>query len=179
MPNCSEIVRLADRAGPGGHLVTVSRPPTQVLDLSAAPRPAGWVAYSGLPGTVAPDGGGTITLAFDSPAARHYGLWLGGSFRDRLDVSVDGAQVYSGRVGWAYTGLYHPVGSVALAKGPHTIVLHYHGPGISPGSGGMQFSMGPLVLGAGAAPEKTEQVSRANAASLCGRRLDWVEAVRS
>ena len=179
VPKCSEIVRLADRAGPGGHLVAVSRPPTQVLDLSAAPRPAGWVAYSGLPGTVAPDGGGTITLAFESPASRHYGLWLGGSFRDRLDVSVDGAQVYSGRVGWAYTGLYHPVGSVALAKGPHTVVLHYHGPGISPGSGGTQFSMGPLVLGAGAAPEKTEQVSRANAASLCGRRLDWVEAIRS
>jgi hypothetical protein len=107
-----------------------------------------------------------------------YRFWLGGlGFRDRLDVVVDARQIYSGRVGWTWPGVYTPVGAATLTKGVHRIELRYHGPGLRPGSGGNQFPMGPLVLGLDTAPDRTENVATADAASLCSRRLDWVEAV--
>jgi hypothetical protein len=37
--------------------------------------------------------------------------------------------------------------------------------------------MGPLVLGLDTAPDRTESVAPVDAASLCSRRLDSVEAV--
>jgi hypothetical protein len=177
VPRCDDVLRLARRAGPQGQLVTVGRTPTHVLDLSAAARPAGWAAYPGLSGTVAPSGAGTLRLVVNIPVPGRYGLWLGGAFRDRLDVVVDDTQVYSGRVGWTNWGVYSPIGEATLGRGPHSIVLGYHGPSLSPGSGGRQFSMGPLVLGLDTAPGSIEKVASADAASLCGRRLDWVEAV--
>jgi hypothetical protein len=158
--------------------VTVARTGTRVLDLSTAARPAGWAAYSGLPGTVVPTGAGTIRMVASVTTPGRYRFWLGGlGFRDRLDVVVDAGQVYSGRAGWTWPGVYVPVGEATLTNGPHSIELRYHGPWLSPGSGGTQFSMGPLVLGLDTAPSRSEDVAAADAASLCGRRLDWVEAV--
>lgn len=176
VPRCADVKRLAALAAEG-RLVTVARRRTLVLDLSTVPRPVGWAAYTSQPGTVAPEGAGTIELHASVPRPGRYGFWLGGSFRDRLDVIVDGKQIYSGRVGLTWAGVYAPVGQTTLGKGGHRVELRYHGPGLSPGSGGTQFSMGPLVLGRETAPARTESVTPADATSLCGRRLDWVEAV--
>jgi hypothetical protein len=179
VPQCDEVSRLAARAGSGGYLVAVARSGTRTFDLSAATRPSGWVTYPGLPGTVTPNGPGRLESVTTVSTPGRYGFWLGGSFRDRVDVLVDGNRIYSGRARETWPGVYTPVGEATLTKGRHRIEIRYHGQGIRPGSGGQQLSMGPLVFGRDTAESKMMAVPVANALSLCGRRLDWIEAVSS
>jgi hypothetical protein len=179
VPNCDEVRRLAKLAGPKGRLVTVARTPTQVLDLSSAELPTGWDAYTEPPDSVLPNGAGTIRMIANITTPGRYHFFLGGTgFRDRLDITVDGKQIYTGRSGWTWPGLYTPVGTTPLTNGRHHVELHYHGPSLAPGSGGDQFYMGPLVLGLDTTPNRTESLTAANATTLCRRQLDWIEAIR-
>jgi hypothetical protein len=51
--------------------------------------------------------------------------------------------------------------------------------GWRPGSGGDSFSFGPLTLSPlDTRRNEVDSVPPSQAQSLCGRRLDWVEAVR-
>ena len=59
------------------------------------------------------------------------------------------------------------------------MTLHFSGPDLHPGSGGAVFPIGPLVLSTAAGDAPVTVVSAARARELCGKRLDWVEAVRS
>jgi hypothetical protein len=78
-------------------------------------------------------------------------------------------------------------GVIRLERGIHTITLNYHEGGLRPGSAGMTMaeylaglappSMGPLVLSDQTASRSFESTSPSDAQSLCGRRLDWIEAV--
>ncbi|HLM26417.1 MAG TPA: hypothetical protein VK304_05560, partial [Thermoleophilaceae bacterium] len=57
------------------------------------------------------------------------------------------------------------------------VVLRYHGADLHPGSAGEAASAGPLVLGRETANRPVSFVPPSRARSLCGQRLDWVEAV--
>jgi hypothetical protein len=77
----------------------------------------------------------------------------------------------------SHTGPYQPLGDLQLGPGSHRVTLDYSEGDLHPGSGGRPFPLGPLLVGQGSAERAISFVSPADARSLCGRRLDWVEAV--
>jgi hypothetical protein len=175
-PHCSDVLRLAGLAADaGGLLATVMRPPAAVVELARASYPAGWQT-SNDPNIVVPTGPGTLEADINLTRTSTYTLWLGGSFRGHLELAVDGAVVGSARHQLTTFGEYTPLGRVRLPAGAHRLTLRYGGADLHPGSGGA-FPLGPLVLSHGDANRPVTYVQPANARVLCGKSLDWVEAV--
>jgi hypothetical protein len=164
VPECRDVLRLASVAGRGGRLAAVERTPVIVADLP----------------TGRPSGAGTTDISVSVPKAGRYELWLAGSFRDTIDLLVDGRQVGSRRNRLDHDGQYTPFGLIELTPGHHTVTLRFSGSDFRPGSGGAVFPVGPLVLStATAADGQVTVVPAARARELCGKRLDWIEALRS
>src|SRR5437763_1888144 len=92
VPRCTTVLRLAGEARrAGGRLATVVRPqPPIVVDLARSNHPRDW---AGAAETLSPNGAGTAALHVAVPRSGVYGLWLGGSFRRTLSLTVDGRAV--------------------------------------------------------------------------------------
>ena len=157
VPRCADVLRLAALAR-GGTLVTATR------------APAITVAY--------PAARGTVTTNVALPSAGRYTAWLGGDWFGLASVSVDGRKVGAKRAELNWPGNYTDLGSVRLPAGDHLVELTYRPGGWRPGSGGTPSSFGPLVLSRADDRERVFAVSPGAARTLCGRRLDWIEAVR-
>jgi hypothetical protein len=177
VPRCADVLRLARLAGPNGVLATVDRAPAIVVDLSTTSVPRGWGVDEF--GRLIPAGSGTVETAVDVTTPGRYGIWLGGSYRDRLEAKVDGSGVAVVRNHLEHYGQYTPLGEIELAPGRHRISLEYARPDWRPGSSGSQLEMGPLALGRTTADVPVRYVSPAEARTLCGKRLDWIEALSS
>ena len=174
---CEAVMRLAREAGRQGRLaVAVRRSDPIVVDLASATRPMDWPATQGVAGAVTPGSEGSVETLVHVPAAGRYGIWVGGAFRRELDALVDGKVVSKQRNELSHSGQYIPLGEAPIAAGVHRVALHYGGEDLRPGSGEPPFYLGPLVL---ARPEYSQVrlVSPRDARSLCGERLDWVEAL--
>jgi hypothetical protein len=109
--------------------------------------------------------------------AGEYELWVGGSFLGRVSAEVDGRTVGDARHQLEWSGQYIDLARVRLRGGTHTVTLRYSGGGWRPGTHGVApFPLGPLVV----APVESQRlvtVTASQAGTLCGRRLDWVEAL--
>lgn len=175
VPPCAEILRLARLAGVS-RLTAVPRAAVSVLALSQLPHPAAWLESGyGLYAKSA----GTVTAKVRISAPGDYVVWVGGTFLGRLALDVDGRPVGTRRHELEWSGQYTELGRSRLAAGVHRISLSYGGRDLHPGSAGVSpLPLGPLVL---APPDRRRLVSvtPADARALCGRRLDWVEAVGS
>ena len=79
-----------------------------------------------------------------------------------------------------WPGNFLNFGSVQLARGPHELVLKHNGPDLGPGSAGaaQHFGLGPFVIAQGTEQRSMSYLPPRAAHSLCGKSLDWVEAVR-
>src|SRR5207244_3064245 len=113
-----------------------------------------------------------LNEAVTVPVAGRYGIWLGGSFRRRLEVDVDGRRLGVARHELAELGVYWEAGDVQLNPGPHTVRLRYSAANLSPGSGGRPFGLGPLILSRSTPELRVMTVQPADAAALCGTSLD-------
>jgi hypothetical protein len=76
-----------------------------------------------------------------------------------------------------HPGVDTPLGEADLTAGRHEISLHMSAVDLSPGSGGPPLAMGPLVVSRSTGDLPLLSLPPARARSLCGKRLDWVEAV--
>jgi hypothetical protein len=180
VPGCGDVLRLARLADrQGGRLAAVFRPSATVVDLARTSHPANWQASSGSPEVVYPSASGTLTADVTIATAGRYGLWLGGSFRRRVELSIDGRQLAAARNQLNRLGEYTPLGDVELRAGVHEVALHYSSTNLSPGSGGAPLPLGPLVLSRSTDELPVRYVQPSNALSLCGQSLDWVEAIGS
>jgi hypothetical protein len=180
VPRCGDVLRLARLAGHrDGRLAAVRRPPATVLQLSRASYSPTWQSFSRAPDVVYPAPSGTLTASAVVPTTGRYGLWLGGSFRRRLELSVDGQRVADARDQLNRPGEYTPLGDVELRAGLHQVALRYSAANLSPGSGGPPFPLGPLVLSRYTDELRVTYVQPSNALSLCGKSLDWLEALGS
>jgi hypothetical protein len=178
VPRCADVLELARRAAAAsGRLAAVSRPQPIVLALANAAYPSTWQAYSGSPDVVYPGRSGTLTSNMTVPSEGRYGVWLGGSFRRRLEVSVDGRTIGTRRHQLNHPGDYTPIGNVDLTAGRHSVTLGYSAANLLPGSGGPTFALGPLVVARNTNELPVTYVPPSGAESLCGRSLDWVEAI--
>lgn len=174
VPSCSDVLRLAQLAGTR-KLAVVERPPVLAVDLARTSVPAGWGVDQS--GALIPSGTGTVEASVQVTAPGRYLIWLGGAFRDRLGIFVDGHRVATARGHLNNFGQYTQLGAATLSAGAHTVTLAYSGPDLRPGSGGAQFAMGPLVLSTKTAVLPVTYLQPSRARSLCGKNLDWIEAL--
>jgi hypothetical protein len=153
VPSCAAVRRLGAL---GGTLTTATRP--EAISLGQPPAR------------------GEIGLTVSVPVAGDYIAWVGGDWFGLVSISVDGRKVGSMREELDWPGLYTDLGSVLLTAGEHLVRIRYDTGGWHPGSGGTPYAFGPVALSRVDAREPVETTSSPQ--SLCGRRLDWVEAVR-
>lgn len=177
VPRCSDVLRLAQAAGPGGRLVTSPRSPVTAVALSSGRYPDTWSADAN--GLLYPHGSGDVLAAVEVGRRAGYTLWVGGSFRGRLRAYVDGRLVGDLRHFLNDGGAYSRLGRVVLAPGRHVVLLRVGGPDLHPGSGGYPLGLGPLVLSRDLGDLPVESVAPSRARTLCNQRLDWVEALSS
>jgi hypothetical protein len=104
-------------------------------------------------------------------------VWIGGAFRRTLTATVDRRTTASVTNQLDTAGQWTPLGAFNLGRGEHLITLRYGGSSLAPGSGGFALGMGPLVLSTTTADLPVTYVSPLDARSLCGKRLDWLEAL--
>jgi hypothetical protein len=174
---CTEVRRLAGvAAANNGMLAAAARPNPTVLLLASALHPAGWVTTDD-PAVLVPTGPGTVEASLDVRRAGRYTLSLGGSFRGELEVTVDGSRPSPVHHRLNTFGGYTPLGSVQLTSGVHRLALGYDDGGLRPGGDGAPFALGPLVLSRAETARQVTYVRPESADALCGRDLDWVEAV--
>ncbi len=153
VPPCAAVLRLGAL---GGTLTTATRP--EAISLGEPPAR------------------GEVGLTVSVPTAGDYTAWVGGDWFGLASISVDGRRVGSMREELDWPGLYTDLGTIPLSAGEHLVRISYETGGWHPGSGGTPYSFGPVALSRVDAREPVETAS--DPQSLCGRRLDWVEAVR-
>jgi hypothetical protein len=164
-------------AADNGHLAAVARPAVTVVDLASATVPSTWTTFNDIPGVVYPGSSGTLEATVSVAAAGRYEFSLAGSFRRRLELSVDGQGVATAQNHLNHPGVDTPFGQLALTQGNHRLTLTSSAVDLSPGSGGSPLPIGPLVVSRAASELPVISVKPGDARSLCGRRLDWIEAV--
>jgi hypothetical protein len=180
---CGRVRRLAASARrAGAELAYVDRPRLRLFDPRAQRPPYNWFQYANYPRAVVPVGQGQIRGS-EPMAAGRYRVWEEGSFGRAVSVSVDGRQV--GQVSYEYgnPGQYLPLGWASLAPGERRVRIVRAGGDLRPGNGGGSdasiWHIGAIVF---SRPENERRTVRtlppSRAGSLCGRWVDWVEAVR-
>jgi hypothetical protein len=103
-------------------------------------------------------------------------------------LRIDGRTVASIRHELTHSNDDYPVAQVNLSGGSHQVALTLGGVDLHPGSGGNEivtsdgshldaFAVGPVLMGTGPDDHPITYVAPSAARSLCGRRLDWVEAL--
>jgi hypothetical protein len=149
-----------------------------VIALSRAQRPASWTGNPSDASVLYPNGTGVMELAASVPSTARYGVWVGGAFRGHLEVSIDGKTVDAKRHDLSHAGQWVPMGSALLQAGSHNVKLDYKEGGLQPGSAGEAFPLGPFALAQESVSAPVSYLPARRATTLCGKRLDWVEALR-
>ena len=153
VPDCAAVRRLASR----GQAVAAASRDDPVLTLPVPAR------------------GQSVTVVL--PRRARYSFWLAGSTRDRVDVLVDGRSVGGADGQLNNEGQYVELARARIGSGSHTVALRFERNRLLPGTGGPQYGYGPLVV-APTNPQRPLIVLPATQAGrLCGRTLDWVEAL--
>jgi hypothetical protein len=176
--DCAEIERLAGQArSEGGRLAYVERTSSVLLGVAGIePRPPGWGVDPADSSVLLVHGAGKLEGPVEVPRAGRFDVWLEVSDPRGYEVLVDGRRV--GRAG-AINGraVSEKVGTVELEAGSHTIVLLRPGGTLAPGNGGMR-RLGPVgLVPAGAEEHPVSEIEPERWEELCGKELDWVEAV--
>lgn len=175
VPSCARVLALARRVPPGGMLATVVRRQPVVISVGGTP---GWADDPKIPGAAYPLDSRRLEETFSVAEGGRYGLWVGNSFAGKLAVAVDGRPLGSRHEQLSWSGQYELFAKVELSAGTHTIELDYRRGGWRPGSDALPvYPLGPLVLARETAALPVEKVAPKDARSLCGRRLDWIEAL--
>jgi hypothetical protein len=139
------------------------------------------LAYATRPKAIslgAPSLDGTVSLRVTVPVDGVYTAWIAGDWFGDASVRIDGRTVGSRREELNWPGLYTDLGSTPLAAGAHDVKIRYAPGGWRPGSGGKPFAFGPVALSLVDARNPVAHIPPARAVRLCGRKLDWVEALR-
>jgi hypothetical protein len=188
VPPCSAVAALAKRAmrararlafATGAPIVKFL--PTQLYfagksgGLSRRAAREGLSAESALP----LHGSGTLVGRVSIANPDRYEVWVTGSFSREIQVGIDRREVGSAAYEIGPPGHFVAVGALQLASGLHSLAIVLPDNSLAPGERARRQALGPVVLApaSGAAPLQEIEPSRAR--SLCGRRLDWIEIVRS
>jgi hypothetical protein len=173
VPSCAAVSRLARTQG-AAELIAAPAENPMIVGAGEGSHPRGWAdgrEYLSL------NGAGTARLLVTVPQAGRYELWLGGSMSGPVRLAVNGVELGTARYETQEDGQYVPFGAIGLEHGRYEVTIGYDGGDWRPGSGGPPATVGPLVLRREAPHPPLVTVPLAGARSLCGRTLDWIEAV--
>ncbi len=181
VPDCHTVMQLAARASAAhGVLATVFRPEVTVITPATGKTavPTHFGPYGEPYGLLYLTKQYTVTYPFRVRAAGTYRVWIGGSFSSTLTAKLDGHKVGQERNQTEWPGNFLNFGSAYLSRGVHTLTIKHNGPDWGPGSAAHQpFGLGPFVIAQGTDDRSVKIVQPRAAHSLCGRSLDWVEAL--
>ena len=158
VPRCADVLRLSHLPG--------------VVSLATATRPEALpLGYPRIPGT--------RTAVVDIPRSGDYTAWLGGDWYGLASMSVDGRKIGSMRNELDWPGNFTDMGTIHLSPGRHLVKMSYSTGGLHPGSGVKPFAFGPAYLTLENERDPFVTLPPGQARALCGRRLDWIEALRA
>ena len=153
VPSCSRVLQLAGR---GSSVAAVVRDdPVRVLPVPASGQ----------------------TVPFTLPRRDRYSIWLAGSTRDHHDVFVDGRRIGGAGYHLNNLGQFVELAEAVIGPGKHVLELRSARARLRPGVGGPDYGSGPVIVSVAAPPRAVSVLPSARASSLCGRTLDWVEAL--
>jgi hypothetical protein len=175
VPPCSSVQDLARQAGVAGLIGAPVQNPI-VVSVADSTHPAAWSTGLSYLSLSTP---GTAHIPVTVPRSGRYSIWLGGSIHGPTTISVDGRHVGSAEEAMQEAAQYVGFGDIALTAGAHTVELHRSRGQLDPGTGGPADVVGPLALRLDVPNAPLVHVTPADATRLCGRVLDWVEAVGS
>lgn len=112
------------------------------------------------------------------PASGRYQVWVGGSLSRRVNVWVGRHLVGSLNRQIGTAGQYLLVGTVNLTAGKQPVLVYRPPANLSPGNPVAGEILGPVVLVRDSAPPPVTEIAPAQAGSLCGKPLEWLEIVR-
>lgn len=174
-PTVRSLGRLA--AAAGGRLVAAEPPPAIRVPVTALRR-SGPVVPAGDPDLLVSSGTSRLQGEVRLPAGR-YAVWLDASAERPVTVRVNGraAGTLSGEID--YPRRARRVGTVTVAGGTARIEIDRPSGSLAPGDGaGAGFGPWLTFVPAAQPDARLVTVAPAHARRLCGRTLDWVEAVR-
>ncbi|HNI40815.1 MAG TPA: hypothetical protein PLB47_11120 [Solirubrobacterales bacterium] len=175
VPNCAVVQNVAAQAGQTGKVVAALREPNAVANLTE--YPPDWVPDPPNK-TLTPLSDGTASGEVEIPRSGEYHVWVGGSARGKVSVEIGGQNAGSARGMLNNNAQFMGLDDLDFEAGTDPVAMTYKkGSDLRPATGGYPFGIGPVVLAPVAEP-KVVTVSPANAQKLCGKSLDWVEAVR-
>lgn len=180
VPPCTQ-VRALGREARADHaeLVAYERPDPIAVRADEGLWPAGWV-HNGQAHALTPTRPGTATFHIAVPRSQNYELWLDGEFSRGFEVTVDGVR-RAGRVKDELAGFGASVdlADLPLRAGVHAFALTYPHADLTPGSGENELtSLSTITLQPEGPASEPVTVAPAQAATLCGRTLDWIEIAR-
>ena len=173
---CARVQDLAGLARTQGGVLAVARRPAPDTAELSAPAGTDWRSDPAMRGAVIPRGPAHEKSELVIPVGGRYDVFVRGSYRGRLRVSVDGQRIDSERHRLSHAGQYEPLGTVSLEAGRHDVAVDYATGWLWPGAGGQEAGLGPLYFARRSAPA-VRRVAPARAKTLCGSSLDWVEVV--
>lgn len=174
IPDCRVVQGIASRAR-GGSVVAAFRRPNAVARLDS--YPPDWVPDP-VNRTLTPLSDGAASGRVEVPEAGRYQVWVGGSSRGLVSVEVGGQPAGSARALLNNNAQFIRLGQLELPAGSLPVRLSYEkGSSLRPATGGYPFGLGPVVLQP-LAGSGMVSLAPSDAQRLCGRRLDWIEAVR-
>ena len=112
------------------------------------------------------------------PESRPYTVFVNGSARGRVSVSINGEEVGSARNRLNNNAQYIELDTRDFTAGQQTLTLTYEqGGALRPATGGYPFGLGPVVLAPAGDQALVTKVPASDYRQLCGQRLDWLEAL--
>jgi hypothetical protein len=165
-------------ASKSARLAYVDRPLLPVLYPARAQHPRLWVPDGADPQALRPFGAGTITGTIAVTAPGRYTVWVQGSFGRRVTVRIDGRKVGDVKGELNPRGQSIAAGTITLSPGRHTMTLSRPAGSLFPGDGGRNRLIGPVVLDPTTDTRAVRTLPSSQWRRLCGKRLDWVEAIR-
>jgi hypothetical protein len=180
VPRCDVVDALARRAlREQARLAAVVRVPVPMLVPTQARRPPNWGLVDGDPYSLIPrQEAGAATGAVRVQTSGRYEVWLQGTYSRQIQVWIDGRHVGSESYQLGPRGQTEAVGTLDLRAGSHEASIVVPNTGSAPGGELVNQTFGPLMLASSSESEAVKEVDPAQARSLCGQSLDWIEIVR-
>jgi hypothetical protein len=173
VPSCTTVSDLARTTG-AQELVAAPAQNPIVVPIGQATAPARWLDDREHLRLV---GAGTAQMLVEVTPAGRYEVWLGGSMSGPVTVAINGVEIGTARYEIQEDGQYVQLGAIGLEAGRYRVSIGYDGGDWRPGSGGAPAVVGPLVLQQERPKPNLVSVPLRASRSLCGRSLDWIEAL--
>jgi hypothetical protein len=178
---CARIHALAQGAGGApGKLIAAQAPQLVAVSLARSRHPRRWGRER--KGFVMKTPG-RITASFALPSTGLWDVWVQGQIMPSVTLTVDGRTLASiaGQLdGNSLVPDTVPPITVRLSAGEHRVSITRHGFSLAPGDGGEAVLDAIFLTPAHSNPQGPLRVAAvADWSSLCGRRYQWVELVRS